>query len=161
GAAAVICAEEHDLQTLEAALLARKLRADVRVVVQLTNPAVGRALAELEISVLDRAGLGAPSIVEACLRTGAQDFMLFAERFVPVRTTAPRAASLRELYGELAPVAILPAAGGDAVVCPGRDHEVAPEDEVTLIGTPEDLRAAGLGGLAGRPAASVRAVAAR
>src|SRR5262245_59558259 len=38
GAVAVICAEEHDLRTLEAALLARKLRTDVRVVVQLANP---------------------------------------------------------------------------------------------------------------------------
>src|SRR5215831_6261488 len=57
GAAAVICAEEQDLDTLGAALLARELRPDVRVVVQLTNPAVGRALAQLDIAVLDRAGL--------------------------------------------------------------------------------------------------------
>jgi Trk K+ transport system NAD-binding subunit len=166
GAVAVICTEEHDLQTLEAALLARKLRADVRVVVQLTNPAVGRALAQLEISVLDRAGLGAPSIVEACVRTGAHDIRLSGERFVSVRATAPKAASLRELYGALAPVAILPAAAGDTVICPGRDQEVAPGDEVTLIGTPEELRATGLGGLvdrglASRPAGPVPAVAAR
>lgn len=158
GAAAVICAEEDDLHTLEAALLARKLRADVRVVVQLANPAVGRALAQLEISVLDRAGLGAPSIVEACLRTGAEDISLSGERFVSVRTTAPRAASLRDLFGALAPVAILPAAGRDVVICPGHDHEVAPGDQVTLIGTPEDLRAAGL---ADRPTTPVPATAAR
>jgi Trk K+ transport system NAD-binding subunit len=161
GAAAVICAEEYDLHTLEAALLARKLRADVRVVVQLTNPAVGRALAQLEISVLDRAGLGAPSIVEACLRAGAQDIRLSGERFVCVQTTAPTAASLRELYGALAPVAILSAAGRDAVICPGRDHEVEPGDEVTLIGTPEDLHAAGLGGLADRSVSPAPALAAR
>jgi len=161
GAAAVICAEEQDLDTLGAALLARELRPDVRVVVQLTNPAVGRALAQLDIAVLDRAGLGAPSFVEACLRTGARDINLDGERFVSVRTAVPKAASLRELYGELAPVAILPSAGGDAVICPGRDHEVAPGDEVTLIGTPENLDAAGLGLLADRPAGSVPALAAR
>jgi voltage-gated potassium channel Kch len=43
GAAAVICALEHDLHTLETALLTRQLRTDVRVIVQLGNPAVGRA----------------------------------------------------------------------------------------------------------------------
>jgi Trk K+ transport system NAD-binding subunit len=161
GAAAVICAEEQDLDTLGAALLARELRPDARVVVQLTNPAVGRALAELEISVLDRAGLGAPSFVEACLRTAAQDISLNGERFVSVRTVAPRSASLRELYGELAPVAIVPLAGGDAVICPGRDHEVAAGDEVTLIGTPETLDAAGVGDLADRLGGSVPAMAAR
>jgi Trk K+ transport system NAD-binding subunit len=47
------------------------------------------------------------------------------------------------------------------VICPGRDHEVAPGDDVTLIGTPEDLDAAGLSGLADRPAAPVPAMAAR
>src|SRR5262245_38273645 len=93
---------------LETALLTRKLRADVRVVVQLTNPAVGRALSQIEISVLDTAGLAAPSIVEACVRTG-QDVWLSGEQFTAVRTTAPRAASLRELYGDLAPVAVVPA----------------------------------------------------
>jgi hypothetical protein len=71
GAAAVICAMEDDLQTLETALLTRELRADVRIVVQLGNPAVGRALAGIEISVLDVAGLSAPSIVEACLQSSA------------------------------------------------------------------------------------------
>jgi Trk K+ transport system NAD-binding subunit len=161
GAAAVVCAEENDLHTLETALLTRKLRDDVRVVVQLANPAVGRALAQIEISVLDTAGLSAPSIVEACLRSGTQDITLSWQRFVAVRTTAPKAASLRELYGVLAPIAILPAAGGDSVICPGRDHQVAPGDDVTLIGTPQELHAAGLSGLAGRPASPVPAAAAR
>jgi Trk K+ transport system NAD-binding subunit len=160
GAAAVVCAEEDDLRTLETALLTRKLRADVHVVVQLTNPAVGRALSQIEISVLDTAGLAAPSIVEACLGTG-QDIWLSGERFAAVRTTAPRAASLRELYGDLAPVAVTPASGGDAEICPGRDHEVAPGDEVTLIGTPAELGGAGLSGLADRPAGPVPALAAR
>src|SRR5215813_1067938 len=156
----VVCAEEDDLRTLETALLTRKLRADVRVVVQLTNPAVGRALSQIEISVLDTAGLAAPSIVEACVRTG-QDVWLSGEQFTAVRTTAPRAASLRELYGDLAPVAVVPAAGGNAEICPGRDHEVAPADEVTLIGTPAALDGAGLSDRADRPASPVLAMAAR
>ena len=76
GAEAVICAQEDDLPTLETALLTRELRADVRVVVQLSNPAVGRALSRIAISVLDVAGLSAPSITEACLRTGVQEIRL-------------------------------------------------------------------------------------
>jgi Trk K+ transport system NAD-binding subunit len=160
GAAAVVCAEEDDLRTLETALLTRKLRADVRVVVQLTNPAVGRALSQIEISVLDTAGLAAPSIAEACLGTG-QDIRLSGERFAAVRTTAPSAGSLRELYGDLAPVAVLPLVGGDAEICPGRDHEVAQGDEVTLVGTPAALAGAGLSGRAERQAGPVPAIAAR
>ena len=70
GAVAVICALEDDLLTLETALLTRELRADVRMVVQLGNPAVGRALAQIDVAVLDVAGLSAPAIAEACLQSG-------------------------------------------------------------------------------------------
>ena len=59
-------------------------------------------------------------------------------RFLAARTTAPRAATLRELYGALAPVAVVPA-DGDVLVCPGRDTRVGAGDEVTLIGTPDEL----------------------
>jgi Trk K+ transport system NAD-binding subunit len=145
GAVAVVCALEDDLRTLETALLVRDLRPDARITVQLTNPAVGRALTGIGIAVLDVAGLSAPSIVEACLRA-PQQFRLAGQRFSAARATAPRAATLRALYGDLAPVAVLPAGGGPAVVCPGRDHAVAAGDEVTLFGTPEELRAAGIGG---------------
>ena len=144
GATAVICALDDDLVTLETALLTRELRADVRVVVQLGNPAVGRALAQINVSVLDVAGLSAPSIAEACLRSGIQEIPLDGERFLAARTTAPRRATLRELYGALAPVAVLPADGEDAAICPGRDHVVAAGDRVTLFATPEELRTAGI-----------------
>src|SRR5215469_6818934 len=113
GAIAVICAQHDDLHTLETALLTRRLRADVRVVAQITNPAVGRAVKQVGVAVLDVAGLSAPSVVEACLRAGVQELTLAGERFLAARTTAPRAASLRELYGALAPVAVVPADGGD------------------------------------------------
>ncbi|WP_300602537.1 NAD-binding protein, partial [Trebonia sp.] len=142
GAIAVICAQHDDLHTLESALLTRRLRSDVRVVAQITNPAVGRAVKQVGVSVLDVAGLSAPSVVEACLRAGVQEMTLSGERFLAARTTAPRSASLRELYGALAPVAIVPASGGDVTVCPGRDTNVKAGDEVTLIGTPGELRAA-------------------
>ena len=48
------------------------------------------------------------------------------------RTTAPRDATLRALYGALAPVAVLPPAG-DVQICPGRDTRVRAGDEVTLF----------------------------
>jgi Trk K+ transport system NAD-binding subunit len=144
GAAAVICVLEDDLQTLETALLTRELRADVRVVVQLANPAVGRALAQIDVAVLDVAGLSAPAIAEACLQSGLQEIPLDGERFLAARTVAARSGTLRELYGALAPIAVQPA-HGDAVVCPGRDHPVIRGDQVTVFGTPDELRAAGIG----------------
>jgi Trk K+ transport system NAD-binding subunit len=141
GAIAVICAQHDDLAALETALLTRRLRSDVRVVVQLGNPAVGRAFKKVGVKVLDVAGLSAPSVVEACLREGVQELTLSGERFLAARTIAPRAATLRELYGSLAPVAVVPRVG-EVHVCPGRDSRVRAGDEVTLIGTPAELAAA-------------------
>ena len=161
GAAAVICTLEDDLRTLETALLTRELRADVRVTVQLANPAVGRALQGIAISVLDVGGLAAPSIVEACLRS-PQEIRLAGRRFWAARTLAPRSATLRELYGALAPIAVLPADGGEAVICPGRDHQVTTGDDVTLFGSLEELRAARLaGGSPGAPGAWAGAAGSR
>jgi Trk K+ transport system NAD-binding subunit len=91
--------------------------------------------------VLDVAGLSAPSVVEVCLGEGVQEMSLSGMRFLAARTAAPSAATLRELYGALAPVAVLPPAG-DVQVCPGRDTMVSAGDEVTLIGTPGELAAA-------------------
>jgi len=141
GAIAVICAQDDDLSALETALLARRLNAEVRVVAQLTNPAVGRAVKEAGVAVLDVAGLSAPSVVEVCLGDGVQEMSLSGMRFLAARTAAPHQATLRELYGALAPVAVVPPAG-DVLVCPGRDIVVSTGDEVTLIGTPDELAAA-------------------
>ena len=70
GADAVICVEDHDLRSLEMALRVRQLRPDVRIVIQLDNEAVGRAVSGLgeTVRVQDVAGLSAPSFVEACLQ---------------------------------------------------------------------------------------------
>jgi len=143
GAIAVICAQHDDLATLESALLVKRLRPDVRVVAQVTNPAVGRAVKEVGVAVLDVAGLSAPSVVEACMGEGVQEMSLSGTRFLAARTAAPRAATLRELYGALAPVAVVPPAG-DVLICPGRDTRVSAGDEVTLIGTPDELAAAAI-----------------
>jgi Trk K+ transport system NAD-binding subunit len=141
GAVAVICAQHDDLSALETALLARRLRAEVRVVAQLANPAVGRAVRAAGVAVLDVAGLSAPSVVEICVGEGVQEMPLSGMRFLAARATAPHAATLRELYGDLAPVAVVPPEG-DVLICPGRDTPVSAGDEVTLIGTPEELAAA-------------------
>ena len=160
GAVAVICAQHDDLRTLETALLARRLRDDVRVVAQLNNPAVGRAVKEVGVAVLDVAGLSAPSVVEACLREGVQRMTVSGEQFLAVRTTAPRTATLRELYGDLAPVAVVPP-DGDVLVCPGRDTEVGAGDEVTIIATPAELRATAAISYSERARSSARQHAAR
>jgi Trk K+ transport system NAD-binding subunit len=143
GAAALVCVQDDDLHTLETALLAREARPDVRIVVQIRNPAVGRALAGAAVSVLDVAGLSAPSVVEACLRTGAHPVELGGERFVVARVLAHATGTLRFLYGSLAPIAVTHRSG-EVVVCPGRDHPVREGDGVTLLGTPAELRDADL-----------------
>lgn len=158
GAAAIVCVQEDDLRTLDTALLARELRPEIRVVVLLRNPAVGRAVAGLGVAVLDVAGLSAPSVVEACLRSRVHELELAGEQFVAVTVTAGRKATLRSLYGDLAPVAVIPAGGDDVVVCPGRDHVVDRGDAVTLLGTPETVPSSAIAEL--REAAQADAVVA-
>jgi Trk K+ transport system NAD-binding subunit len=139
GAAALVAVQDHDLHTLETALLARELRPDLRVVVQMRNPAVGRAVAESGVAVLDVAGLSAPSLVEACLQTGSHEVEIEDLRFLLMTVTATGRGTLRALYGDLAPVAVRPK-GQDVVVCPGRDQRVVPGDLVTVLGTLDQLR---------------------
>jgi Trk K+ transport system NAD-binding subunit len=138
GAAALIGVESDDLHTLETALLARELRPDIRVVVQMRNPAVGRAVAESGVAVLDVARLSAPSLVEACLQTGSHEVEIHGVRFLAITQVATGRGSLRALYGDLAPIAAQ-AVDGEVVVCPGRDHRVKPGDTVTVLGTREQL----------------------
>jgi Trk K+ transport system NAD-binding subunit len=144
GASALVCVESEDLHTLATALAARELRPDLRVVVQLRNAALGRALQELGIAVLDVAGLAAPSVVEACLRTGRRTLRLGAVEVVVAETLVQREGTLRELYGDLAPVAVVPAGSGETVVSPGRDAVVRSGDRVVVLGEPGALDDAGL-----------------
>ncbi len=164
GARAVICIESTDLRTLETALLVRDLRADVRVVVHLDNPAVARAVEERSgaATVIDVATLFAPAVVEACLGRPAHDIEIGDARFTTREVVAPRAATLRELYGSLVPLGV--AGGGESppIVCPGRDLTVAAGDRVTLLGSAEELAAAGFTATAGHrsevPRARLRAL---
>lgn len=144
GAAAVVCVEADDLHTLETALLARELNPDARVVVQMRNPAVGRAIEGTGVAVLDVARLSAPSLVEACLTTGAHAIDLPQMRLVAASATIINRGTLRELYGDLAPVAVEPHGGGEIIVCPGRDQRVRAGDGVTLLGTVSQMQQAGI-----------------
>ncbi len=146
-AAAVVCLLSDDLRAIETALLVRRLRPDVRLVVRMGNAGVGRALAEVtgEGSVLDVATLSAPSVVEACLGTRTHAIELAGRTFLVAELVAESDATLRELYGELAPLAVAGAvAGTEPVVCPGRDHPVRVGDRVTMTGTPEQFAALGV-----------------
>jgi Trk K+ transport system NAD-binding subunit len=146
GAGAVVCAERTDLRTLETMLMIRDLRPDVRIVADLDNPAVAHAVEEVlgSVGVLDVAALFAPSVVEACIGRRARDILLGDTLFVAAEVTAPADATLRELYGSLAPIGVVSEAGDELIACPGRDQRVSAGDRVTLLGTHEQLDEAGL-----------------
>ncbi|MCW2633585.1 MAG: Calcium-gated potassium channel mthK [Pseudonocardia sp.] len=142
-AAAVVVVADDDLLATEIALLMHAVAPGVRLVVRLGNPAVGRALADVlgSENVLEVASLAAPSVVEACLGRQAHTVVLAGSEFVVAEMVADRDATLRELYGELAPIAV---AGPEPVVCPGRDHPVRAGDRVTAIGTADEFAAHGV-----------------
>ncbi|MEN3362349.1 MAG: hypothetical protein V7637_6331, partial [Mycobacteriales bacterium] len=104
GARALVCVQEDDVHTLETTLVARRLRAELRIVVQLSNAAVGRALAGVAVPgrVLDTAVLAAPSVVEACVRADRHEFSLAGHPFAVRHVTVTEPGTLRSLYGDLA-----------------------------------------------------------
>ena len=140
-AGAVICVEDEDLESLETALLVHELRPDVRLVVKLANAAVNRAVGEVvgHDSVLDVAALTAPTVVQACLSSAVQELDLGGTRFLLVAAGADGATTLRERFGDLAPVAVVDGMTADVTVCPGRDQAVSPGDVVHLVGTPDQF----------------------
>jgi len=162
-ASAVICAEVNELATLEIAMRVREVRPDVRLVVQLANPSVGRALERVlgAGTVLDVAALAAPSFVEVCLRMPSHRLDLGGEQFAVVEVEVGGSGetgynrTFRSHFGHLAPVAVVPADGGDIACCPGRDHPVGEGDRVAVLGTPAELAAAGIDLDAGVGAAEV------
>lgn len=134
-ASVLVCVESDDLHTLATALLARELRPELRIVVNLRNAAVGAALADLGVEVLDVAGLAAGSVADACLNTRARTLQLGADAVRVLETRAPRDGTLRELYGDLAPLV----ARGRPM--PGRDAAVREGDQVVLVGSPSAIAA--------------------
>jgi len=149
-AIAVVCAEDNDLATLELALQVHEARPEVRLVVQLANPSVGKALERVtgSNSVLDVASLAAPSFVEACLRLATHELPLGGEQFAVVNVTVSDESDLdrsfRSHFGNLAPVAISRADGGEFIICPGRDELVGAGDHVAVIGTAEEFERSGI-----------------
>ncbi|GAA2059389.1 NAD-binding protein [Williamsia deligens] len=143
---AVVCVEDGEMANLETALVARRLRPDVRIVTRLANATVAGALtttaADHPDTVLDVADLAAPSVVEACL--GITTHRITAAGMEVVAATVPVrvAGTLREQFGDLAPLAV--ATAGEIVACPGRDLPVDAGDVATMLGTVDEFAALGL-----------------
>jgi Trk K+ transport system NAD-binding subunit len=149
-AIAVVCVGDDDAVNLEIALLARKANPNVRVVSRVANDVLREAVANDNGpgAILDVADLAAPAIVEACLSQATHEFDAAGMTFVVSGKAASRDATLRELYGDLAPVAVIhsedspdPAA---VDICPGRDQRVRAGDWTMMIGTAEELAAQGI-----------------
>jgi Trk K+ transport system NAD-binding subunit len=151
-ARAVVCVmagDQGELRNLHVALHVRERRPDVRVVTSLGNAAIGRAVAADPGpgAVLDVAALVTPALVEACLRSPVHALDVAGTRFVAAATTAGAPATLRALYGDLAPLAVTAEPdrpGATTRLCPSRDHRVAAGDRVTVLGTDEELAEAGV-----------------
>ncbi|BBZ42973.1 NAD-binding protein [Mycobacterium parmense] len=147
---AVICAGDDDATNLEIALLARKANPEVRVVGRLANDVLRTAMAadRRPGAILDVADLTAPSVVEACLAHTAHPFEAAGIKFVVSGAEAPRDATLREIYGDLAPVAVIHGENSDTpgvvVSCPGRDLPVRAGDWTAMIGTVDELAERGI-----------------
>ena len=144
-ARAVVCVVTNEIANLEISLVARELRSDVRVVAQLGNQAIGRAVADRNGpgGVLDVAELAAPGIVEACLSRRIHEMTVGSETFLLARLPVDRPSTLRGLYGDLAPIAVLRPGSGNlsptVVNCPGRDFQVQPGDIAVMLGTAGDF----------------------
>lgn len=147
---AVIAASGNDAVNLEVALLARQANPAVRVVARLSNSVLHQAMTDSigPGAVLDVADLAAPSVVEALLGRTAHSITAGGVDFVVATDTAPRNATLRELYGRLAPVAVIRGDQapnpGEVIACPYLDDEVYAGDNTTLMGQADELSAQGL-----------------
>jgi Trk K+ transport system NAD-binding subunit len=144
-AQAVICADDDDGLNLEIALLARQANPNVRVVARLGNSVLREAMAQDNGpgAILDVADLAASSVVEACLARTTHTISVAGIDFVVSGADAPRDGTLREIYGDLAPAAVIRGENsdtpGEVVACPGRDFRVREGDWTAMIGTPDEL----------------------
>lgn len=149
-AEAVICADDDDGLNLEIALLARQANPDVRVVARLSNTVLRLAMAENNGPgvILDVADLAAPAVVAACLQRTTQRISVAGVDFVLSGSEATRDATLREMYGSLAPVAVILGENsdtpGEVAACPGRDFVVHAGDWTAMIGTADELAERGV-----------------
>jgi Trk K+ transport system NAD-binding subunit len=149
-ARAVVCAGPNDAVNLEIALLARQYSPHVRVVARLENDVLREAVAAVSGpgAILDVAELATPSLVEAVLSRNAHQFNTAGIEFVVWGAEAPHQATLREIYGDLAPVAVVHGKNspnpGEVVPCPGRDEPVYAGDWTSMIGLKDELEARGI-----------------
>ncbi|MGA9491025.1 MAG: NAD-binding protein [Mycobacterium sp.] len=143
-AQAVICAGDDDAANLEIALLARRANPTVRVVARISNDVLRMAVAADNGpgAILDVAELTASSVVEACLAQPTHPFEAAGIQFVVAGSEAPQDATLREIFGELTPVAVIHGndspTPGEMDVCPSREQQVHAGDQAVLIGTAEE-----------------------
>ena len=149
-ARAVVCAGPNDAINLEIALLARQYSPTVRVVARLANDVLREAVADVNGpgAILDVAELATPSLVEAVLSRNAHQFDTAGIEFVVWGAEAPYDATLREIYADLTPVAVVHGrnspAPGEVVPCPGRDLKVYEGDWTSMIGVKDELAARGI-----------------
>src|SRR5271156_2884536 len=147
---AVVGAGDDDATNREIALLARKANPHVRVVARVANDVLRAAVADDNGpgAILDVADLAAPLVVEACLARKTHRFEAAGIEFVVSGTGAYRDATLRELYGDLAPVAVIHGEAsptpGEMDICPGRDQRVHAGDWTMMIGTADEVAAQGI-----------------
>ncbi len=146
-ARAAICATDDDLRNIEIALLVRELSPDINIIVQMANGNVGRALERVTqpSTVLEVAELASVAFVESAVNREAHAINFGRRRFYVTNVVQPQRASLRSVWGEVAPIAVRSAVDDLTISCPSRDLEVGEGDVVTLLGTEQDLRAAGYG----------------
>jgi Trk K+ transport system NAD-binding subunit len=149
-ARAVVCAGPNDAVNLEIALLARQYSPDVRVVARLANDVLREAVVDVNGpgAILDVADLATPSLVEAVLSRRAHQFKTAGIEFVVWGSEAKYEATLREIFADLAPVAVVHGKNspfpGEVVPCPGRDLRVYAGDFTSMIGLKDELEARGI-----------------
>jgi Trk K+ transport system NAD-binding subunit len=149
-ARAVVCAGPNDAVNLEIALLARRYSPNVRVVARIADNMLRDAVAAVSGpgAILNVADLATPSVVEAALSRNAHQFTTAGMEFVVWGSEARKDGTLREIYGDLAPVAVVHGKNapvpGDIVPCPGRDQKVYVGDWTSMIGVKDELEARGI-----------------
>ncbi|MBV8181804.1 MAG: NAD-binding protein [Mycobacterium sp.] len=146
-ALAVVCAGDDDATNLEIALLARRANPTARVVARLANDVLREAISDDNGpgAIFNVAELAAPSVVEACLEHTTHEFEAAGINFVVSGREASRDATLRELYGDLAPVAVIHGddspTPGEMEICPSRDQRVRAGDWTMMVGTADEVAA--------------------
>jgi len=109
-ALAVICVTSDDLVNIEIALLVREMSSTVRVVVQMSNASVARALAPVARpgGVFDVAELATASLVEAVLGRTTHELTLGGQDFLVTSLVSDHTGSFRSIWGDMTPVALTP-----------------------------------------------------